>query len=940
MKAKKRFFGLLLASCLVAGLMSASVFAEDSDADLVISATDSGDTLTEGTDYTYDEGKLVIQTTTPATIKMKDGVTTTSDTIQIDTKNGAADVTLDSLKIETSDGWSAIELDTSGESQANSCTLHLKGTNSLSNTYQYGYVIRTSDDTHLIITSDDNGTLNLHNTGNNGVMFAIDSGNLTIEGNAKVDVTSVNHTAINNFGMIKICENAEVSLSASNESAALTSKTRSGESGENDGITITDNAKVTISSGEQGIYNNGKGTIVIGGNTDVDISGVKKGIYAITSASKTIIEGNAQVDIKAKERGVELGRSSDAVEISDNSSLDITIIKAEEEYRTTYGFYNVCNGLTISYSAKVTVTGLEDTYGVSGDGITTIQGQAELKLLGDRAFSTDITYTVSPAEGNLYAVSSGDSKEEATTQYYSKETGNLESNEEFFHVYSTKISQITGTVTISGNAAYGETLTANYTVSGETVSYQWKRGDADIAGATGSTYTLTEDDIGQTITVVVTGTGVYSGSASASTEPVGKGSQEKPSENDGYTVDYSSETISAKTGYELAGADNAETGSQSLAAIPGATVYVRLSGTDVLDPSPWTAVTLPARPEAPSDVTGGTMSISGLDAGMEYKAPAHAGEEAAWIKIAEQDLQNGVLSGLSEGSYQVRLAATDSAFASESVTVTVTERISGNLPEPSWRPNVPETEGGEVEISPANPAEGDTVTVTPRPEDGYEVGGVTVTDGRGSEVEVTDNGNGSFSFVQPDAHVTVTVAFVPKFPFEDVPEGAWYRDAVEYAYTNGLMDGVSATTFAPDANMTRAMLVTILWRMEGEPVVNCLLPFTDVDSGEWYAEAVRWAASEGIVTGVSDTSFAPNAEITREQLAAILYRYAGEPATAANLAGYADGASVSAYAVDAMSWCVEQGIITGTTATTLEPQGTATRAQAAAMLMRFAENLK
>lgn len=173
--------------------------------------------------------------------------------------------------------------------------------------------------------------------------------------------------------------------------------------------------------------------------------------------------------------------------------------------------------------------------------------------------------------------------------------------------------------------------------------------------------------------------------------------------------------------------------------------------------------------------------------------------------------------------------------------------------------------------------------------------------------------------------------------FADVAEGAWYYDAVSYVYANGLMDGVSASEFAPDTTLTRAMLVTILWRMEGEPVVNYLMPFTDVDGGAWYAEAVRWAASEGIVTGVSDTSFAPNAEITREQLAAILHRYAGEPATAANLAGYADGASVSAYAVDAMSWCVEHDIITGTTATTLEPQGTATRAQAAAMLMRFTD---
>lgn len=252
--------------------------------------------------------------------------------------------------------------------------------------------------------------------------------------------------------------------------------------------------------------------------------------------------------------------------------------------------------------------------------------------------------------------------------------------------------------------------------------------------------------------------------------------------------------------------------------------------------------------------------------------------------------------------------------------------------------NIPDTydidlivgEGGEAKTNLSNASAGTTITVTATPDNGYELAYITVD---GERISGT-------SFKMPAHDVTVRVYFTNGFPFTDVAPGAWYYDAVSYVYANGLMDGTSATTFAPDANMTRAMLVTILWRMEGEPVVNYLLPFTDVDDGAWYAEAVRWAASEGIVTGVSETSFAPNAEITREQLAAILYRYTGEPATAANLAGYADGASVSAYAVDAMSWCVEHGIITGTTATTLEPQGTATRAQAAAMLMRFAENLK
>ena len=253
--------------------------------------------------------------------------------------------------------------------------------------------------------------------------------------------------------------------------------------------------------------------------------------------------------------------------------------------------------------------------------------------------------------------------------------------------------------------------------------------------------------------------------------------------------------------------------------------------------------------------------------------------------------------------------------------------------------NIPDTydidlivgEGGEAKTNLSNASAGTTITVTATPDNGYELAYITVD---GERISGT-------SFTMPEHDVTVRVYFTNGgFPFTDVAPGAWYYDAVSYVYANGLMDGTSATTFEPNGTMTRAMLVTILWRMEGEPVVNYLMPFTDVDGGAWYAEAVRWASSEGIVEGVSDTSFAPNAEITREQLAAILWRYAGEPATAANLAGYADGASVSAYAVDAMRWCVEHGIITGTTAATLEPQGTATRAQAAAMLMRFAENLK
>ena len=180
-------------------------------------------------------------------------------------------------------------------------------------------------------------------------------------------------------------------------------------------------------------------------------------------------------------------------------------------------------------------------------------------------------------------------------------------------------------------------------------------------------------------------------------------------------------------------------------------------------------------------------------------------------------------------------------------------------------------------------------------------------------------------------------------PFDDAGRGDWFYDSVVYVYENGLMDGVSDTLFDPDGTVTRAQLVTMLWRLDGEPSVNYALPFTDVSVGKWYAEAVRWAAGEGIVNGVSETEFAPNAAVTREQLAAILHRYAQHKGydvsigESTNILSYSDFASISEYAISAMQWACGEGIITGVTESTLEPQGTATRAQSAAILMRFLE---
>ena len=177
-------------------------------------------------------------------------------------------------------------------------------------------------------------------------------------------------------------------------------------------------------------------------------------------------------------------------------------------------------------------------------------------------------------------------------------------------------------------------------------------------------------------------------------------------------------------------------------------------------------------------------------------------------------------------------------------------------------------------------------------------------------------------------------------PYTDVPEGSWYYDAVRYVTEKGLMNGVTADSFAPNATTTRGMIVTILYRLENEPAAG-KCSFTDVTAGQWYTDAVAWAAA-GIVNGYGDT-FGPNDAITREQMAAILYRYASykgyNVSAQADLSGYTDAGRTSAYAVEAMRWANAEELITGVTASTLVPGGSAIRAQAAAILMRFCENL-
>lgn len=271
-----------------------------------------------------------------------------------------------------------------------------------------------------------------------------------------------------------------------------------------------------------------------------------------------------------------------------------------------------------------------------------------------------------------------------------------------------------------------------------------------------------------------------------------------------------------------------------------------------------------------------------------------------------------------------------------------------------YPPDIEQTEHGSVTISPKNPEKGDQVTITPAPDDGYTVDEVVVTDSSGKTIAVTPNEDGTYTFTQPDGKVTITVTFrqmadssdcprdesCPMAAFADTELDAWYHDGVHYCLESDLMVGTSQTTFEPDAVITRGMIVTILWRLEGSPIVDHPMVYDDVNLEDWYGDAVRWADSIGVVTGYGNNKFGPNDPITREQMAAMLWRYAGSPDADGSLSDFADGAQTSDWAQPAMIWAVAQELLTGVDQNQLEPQGQATRAQAATILMRFAQNMK
>lgn len=321
-------------------------------------------------------------------------------------------------------------------------------------------------------------------------------------------------------------------------------------------------------------------------------------------------------------------------------------------------------------------------------------------------------------------------------------------------------------------------------------------------------------------------------------------------------------------------------------------------------------------------------------------------------------------------SYEGTTYKTTFIMPAKNVTFTaVWEKIDTPTPSPggsgsgsggvtSYPVTVNSPANGTVAADKKSAASGATVTITVTPETGYKVGTVTVKDKNGKTIAATEK-DGKYSFQMPASAVSVDVTFVkdgqssvgdcpkdstcPVDPFKDTANNAWWHDGIHYCVQQGLMNGVASDQFAPNGTTTRAMIVTILWRMEGSPATSYGMSFTDVPAGQWYTEAIRWAQSTGVVTGYDAKTFGPNDNVTREQLAAILYRYTahkgGDVSKRSTLAQFTDVNQISSWALENIQWANAVGMVNGRTDTTIVPKGNATRAEAASMIQRFCQNV-
>ena len=307
-----------------------------------------------------------------------------------------------------------------------------------------------------------------------------------------------------------------------------------------------------------------------------------------------------------------------------------------------------------------------------------------------------------------------------------------------------------------------------------------------------------------------------------------------------------------------------------------------------------------------------------------------------WISADEKiaTVENGVVTAVGNGTTTIT-AQTGEKTATCVVTVR-TYSSGGGRSSPSYSVTTPsKTENGTVTVSPRSAEKGDTVTITVKPDSGYQLDDLTVTDKSGNELNLTDKGNGKYTFTMPASKVEIKATFVKEVetsPFSDVSTSAYYYEAVKWAQEKGITGGIGNGLFGPNQPCTRAQIVTFLWRAAGSPEPKSMSSFSDVSADSYYAKAVAWAVENGITTGTGDGKFSPDATCTREQAVAFLYRASGSPAVSGGSA-FSDVAA-NAYYADAVAWAEKNGVTGGIGGGLFGSGNTCTRAQIVTFLYR------
>lgn len=336
-----------------------------------------------------------------------------------------------------------------------------------------------------------------------------------------------------------------------------------------------------------------------------------------------------------------------------------------------------------------------------------------------------------------------------------------------------------------------------------------------------------------------------------------------------------------------------------------------------------------------------TMSLTAGSSGTLTATitPANAtNQNLTWTSDNEEvaTVSDGVVSAVAAGTAHITVTTADGGKTATCV-VTVTRRSSSSS-RPSYPITTPDkTENGSVTVTPTSAKRGSVVTITVTPDAGYVLDKLTVTDKDGKELSLTKKSDTEYTFVMPAGKVEITPSFVkqaeePSRAFVDVKTGDYFYDAVQWAVGKGITNGTSAETFSPEDPCTRAQIVTFLWRAAGSPVVNYAMDLSDVAGDAYYAEAVRWALSEGITTGTSDHTFSPDATCTREQAVTFLYRAAGSPTVSGESAFEDVGAD--AYYAHAVAWATQNGVTNGISQTLFGSGNDCTRAQIVTFLYR------